>query len=238
MSAVATTLRDFRNRLARKEYAFETDGDATTVTHAGGVYLPSLTTLPEGTRFDNAGYVDLGGLTTLPEGTRFDNAGCVYLVSLDGESVVYQGERRAIRHIDGSTMIITSRRTVGGVVIMRARYFRGGPVADMPKCYIAEVGGFTAHGATRQQAIGDARYKQMHATMDVSAVVAKIEADGVFTRETFRLLTGACGSGTERFLDEHGLADKQELPIAEVVAITRGAYGGDVVARHFGEFAP
>ena len=48
----------------------------------GYVDLRSLTTLPEGARFENPGDVDLGSLTTLPEGVRFENQGSVDLRSL------------------------------------------------------------------------------------------------------------------------------------------------------------
>ena len=48
----------------------------------GDVYLGSLTTLPEGVKFENQGYVDLCRLTTLPEGVKFENRGYVDLCRL------------------------------------------------------------------------------------------------------------------------------------------------------------
>lgn len=48
----------------------------------GSVYLGSLTTLPDGARFENKGGVYLSSLTSLPEGARFENKGDVYLISL------------------------------------------------------------------------------------------------------------------------------------------------------------
>jgi hypothetical protein len=56
--------------------------EGTTFSNSGHVYLPRLTTLPEGTTFSNSGYVDLPRLTTLPENTTFSNGGYVYLPRL------------------------------------------------------------------------------------------------------------------------------------------------------------
>jgi len=205
----------------------------TKFENHGNVYLESLTTLPENTKFENHGNVYLRSLTTLPENTKFENHGNVLARSLDHKSILYRGKRRAIRHIDGSTMIVTSTKQQGGATVMRARYFKGGEVGSMPKCYIAQIGEYYAHGDTIKQALSDARFKHLQATMDTSGVVEEIKTAGHFTRETFRILTGACASGTERFLSDHGLADKETLSIAETVRVTRCSYGGDVISEHF-----
>ena len=120
---------------------------------------------------------------------------------------------------------------------MKARYFQGGAFEDMTSCYVAQVGEYYAHGETIPQALSDARFKHMQATMDVSSVVQEIKKAGHFTRETFRLLTGACFFGTEQFLKDRGLSEKETLPIAETLRVTRGAYGWHILQEHFGDYA-
>jgi hypothetical protein len=68
--------------LAKEHIQFNQIGDLITINHQGSVYLSSLTSLPEGTKFENQGSVDLSSLTSLPEGTKFENQGSVYLSSL------------------------------------------------------------------------------------------------------------------------------------------------------------
>jgi hypothetical protein len=130
-------------------------------------------------------------------------------------------------------MIVTSSKKDGQIHVMKARYFKGGKIADMQKCYIAQIGEYYAHGETISQAVSDARFKQMQDTMDVESVVRTIKDAGHFTRETFRLLTGACSFGVEQFLKEHDLHDKDTLSISDTLRITKGAYGGSVVAEYF-----
>ena len=74
--------RDMITILENKGYSYKLSGGTVAVTHNGDVDLSSLTTLPEGVKFENHGYVYLSRLTTLPEGVRFENHGGVYLSSL------------------------------------------------------------------------------------------------------------------------------------------------------------
>jgi hypothetical protein len=68
--------------LAKEHIQFNQIGDLITINHQGSVYLSSLTSLPEGTKFENQGSVYLRSLTSLPEGTKFENQGSVDLRSL------------------------------------------------------------------------------------------------------------------------------------------------------------
>ena len=72
---------EFKVRLKLFGIDYEVKGKVIQI-NGEGVYLSSLTTLPEGTQFNNGGSVDLHSLTTLPEGTQFNNGGGVYLHSL------------------------------------------------------------------------------------------------------------------------------------------------------------
>ena len=56
--------------------------DGIKFENQGNVYLSSLTTMPDGIKFENQGSVDLSSLTTMPDGIKFENQGNVYLSSL------------------------------------------------------------------------------------------------------------------------------------------------------------
>ena len=73
--------KKFLQHLKEWQIAYVDGGNCITIL-GGHVYLHSLTSLPEGVKFDNQGNVYLHSLTSLPEGVKFDNQGNVYLHSL------------------------------------------------------------------------------------------------------------------------------------------------------------
>jgi hypothetical protein len=95
-------IKEFTKHLDKRGYQYTLRGNQITVINQGyvdlesltslpegikfenqgGVYLESLTSLPEGIKFENQGYVDLRSLTSLPEGIKFENQGGVDLRSL------------------------------------------------------------------------------------------------------------------------------------------------------------
>ena len=76
------TQEAFIKELKYKRYSYEIVWNKIVVTHKGGVYLNSLTSLPSGVVFKNAGNVYLKLLKTLPPGVEFKNERDVYLDSL------------------------------------------------------------------------------------------------------------------------------------------------------------
>jgi len=72
---------DFKDYLTANGIQWK-EADGKIVTDGGGVFLDSLTTLPENVQFNNGWAVSLKSLTTLPENVQFNNAGTVYLDSL------------------------------------------------------------------------------------------------------------------------------------------------------------
>lgn len=65
------------------EIKFTQEGEITVISRENkDVYLTSLTTIPEGVRFENKGHVYLDFLTAIPKGITFENKGCVSLLSL------------------------------------------------------------------------------------------------------------------------------------------------------------
>ena len=76
------TREEFIEILDKKRYSYEIEGDKIVVTHKGGVYLNSLTSLSPGVVFENGGSVNLDRLTSLPTGVEFKNEWSVYLRAL------------------------------------------------------------------------------------------------------------------------------------------------------------
>jgi hypothetical protein len=76
----------------------------------------------------------------------------------------------------------------------------------------------------------------MQATVDVDELVSTIRNKGTVTSAEYRLLTGACESGLGDGLESLGLSrDTPELPLEQVLQLSRGRYGGEQIAELFAE---
>jgi len=202
--------------LKEKDYKHYKKGDDLFVTHQGNV--------------------DLESLTTLPENTKFQNQGNVYLRSLDGKEVVYQGKKIKIKDIDGSTMIISSSKKANDFTIHKARYFKGVEFNKMPKCFIAERGNYYAHGKTIAEATNDVNFKYLRETANVQEIISEIKNKKTVTVEEYRLITGACAMGVKMFLEEKNITETV-LPLDVVLNITKGHYGSGRMNEIFGGVA-
>ena len=204
----------------------------TKFENQGSVDLSNLTSLPENTKFENQGSVYLSNLTSLPENTKFENQGSVYLGSLEGKHV-YRGGSFDFRNIDGYTMIVDPPKKVGEFILMKARYLRGGDLDKLPKCFVAKRGKFSAHGETARDAIEDVGFKYAQASLDVGKLVSEIKKSGHVSMNDYRLLTGACRLGCERFIKENGLELGESVELGQALELVRGEYGGDRMAELF-----
>ena len=198
----------------------------------GYVYLESLTTLPEGIKFENHGYVDLRSLTTLPEGIKFENHGYVYLESLSGKTFKYLGSDVSFLEVDTSTMIILSVKEKDGIKIYESKYFGGGKIDDLKSCYIAEKGEYTAHGKTEIEAIEDLDFKIKSVNFDKKEHAKTIIERGTVTGTDYRLLTGSCRLGVKEFKDRNNITEN-ELPLEKVLEIIKGEYGSNEFKSFF-----
>jgi hypothetical protein len=123
-------------------------------------------------------------------------------------------------------MLIRSERKLGEATIYSASYFAGGEIADFKPCYIAAQGEYFAHGETVEQAMRDVRFKMMEHDFDEAELVEEIKARGTVHINDFRLITGACESGTRQGMAEAGLPhDADELPLETVLSAAFGSYG-------------
>ena len=200
--------------------------EGAAFNNGGDVSLPSLTTLPEGAAFNNGGDVWLPSLTTLPEGAAFNNGGGVYLPSLPAGIYAYAGTHIRIENIDGYTMVVQSERTRGEYRIMSCRYFGGGDISKLRRCYVAQRGKYSAHGETVEKALRDLRFKERQADFDADELIETIRARGTIEFNDFRLLTGACEEGLRHGLKQAGLSpDTEVMPLADALRAAHGPYG-------------
>ncbi|MDE4176329.1 hypothetical protein PXK01_19410, partial [Phaeobacter sp. PT47_59] len=201
----------------------------------GPVYLDSLTSLPEGIKFENHGPVYLDSLTSLPEGIKFENHGPVYLGSLTGKHT-YLGVEREFRCVDGCTMLICGSKQYGGHTVYSARYFGGGEIKGLNRCYIAESDGITAHGNTMKSAVDDLAYK-IADSAHKAEVAKSVKASGVVTLADFRALTGACRDGIRQHLSGLGIDLDQidSMPLSDALKAMDGTSYGETFKRHIQE---
>lgn len=85
-----------------------------------------------------------------------------------------------------------------------------------------------------KKAVADLEFKIMQ-PKDVSEHVKRVKESGYITPTDYRLLTGACESGTNRWLNENGFTWDDKKTIAEVIELTRGAYGQERLMELLGE---
>jgi hypothetical protein len=163
---------------------------------------------------------------------KFENQGYVDLRSINGK-IKYLGKEIEIQNIDGSTMLIESRQKRDEFEVCRARYFGGGSLRKLKRCYVASRGDFYAHGETLKEAIEDVNFKYLQESQDISEVIERVRETQMVNLTDYRLITGACRLGCKEFLKDKGLLDKTELPLNQVLELTANAYGGGRMAELF-----
>jgi len=198
------------------------------------VNLKSLTTVHKEVMFKNIGFIYLDSLTNVSDKMIFRNEGRVYLPKMPSEPIIYKGKKFSVRTVDGSTMLISSSKKVGEYIVHRALYFEGGDLENLSKAYLAEKDGVYIHGETIDQAIRDVAFKYRQKNLDVSDLAKEVKAKGYLTKEDYRLLTGACKLGVNKFIEDNEIATDR-LSIEEVLELTKDAYGGETIRELFGE---
>ena len=139
-----------------------------------------------------------------------------------------------VKPVDGDIMVLLSEKNTGELTIYKTQYlddYMNGKTATQ---YVAEQNNITAHGETVKKAVADLEFKIMQ-TKDVSEHVKRVKESGYITPRDYRLLTGACESGTNRWLNENGFTWDDKKTIAEVIELTRGAYGHERLVELLGE---
>jgi hypothetical protein len=127
-------------------------------------------------------------------------------------------------------MLITSEKNLNEFKIYKGFFFRGGDLKVL--YYIAEKDGYFAHGSSMKEAIEDCNFKYLQEHLDKDDLIKQIKEKGSVTIQDYRLLTGACQLGVNKFLSEKGITG-DSLTIDQVIELTKGAYGGNVFREYF-----
>ena len=61
---------------------------------------------------------------------------------------------------------------------------------------------------------------------DVSEHINRVKSQGYVTPNDYRLITGACRQGTERFLTANNLTWEDKMDISRVCELVKTEYGG------------
>lgn len=104
-------------------------------------------------------------------------------------------------------------------------------------CFIAKVSNSFAHGKTLEEAVADAKAKELE-KMTVEERIAKfVEAfgplDSEHTGKEFydwhHILTGSCHMGRDEFCRSHSIDLTQKYSVRYFLNITKDSYGSDVI---------
>ena len=206
-------------------------------TVGGDLDLRSVTSIPEGFNPTVGGYLDLSSVTSIPEGFNPTVGGGLDLRSGSryiGAKVTppyiaarYLWRNKEYIKVDGIFTRIISER---GKVMKAQR------IARKEIEYLVTDGeGRWAYGATLKEAKESLIYKitdrdsSKYKAWNMDTIVSHAEAI-----EAYRVITGACALGTRHFC-ESVLGDnkKDKYTIAEVIELTKGQYGAETFKNFF-----
>jgi hypothetical protein len=163
-------------------------------------------------------YVQQGATFTAPALKDVDHVVC------EGE---FLGEQITV--IDEIGCVVLSAKIKDGISIRRCRKaaFKDGKLSG-EKFYVASKGEHNAHAETIQAAILELEFKA--GTRDISEyrnmplTTKKSPQQWAFV---YRMVTGSCQYGVQRFMEEKGTL-KKSYTLKEIVEQTRGAYGSEM----------
>jgi len=136
-----------------------------------------------------------------------------------------------VKLVDGYTMTINSTKQLDQYKIHKTYYIDDYFHDDIPqKVFIAEQDNLYAHGKSIKEAIEDLEFKKL-SQLGANEHIKRIIKQGYMSAQDYRLLTGACREGTNRFLDDNDLTWKDTKSIDEVIKLTKGNYGHTVFIR-------
>ena len=213
-------LEKFKKRINQYGYdcIIEDDGKIKV-----GGYLDlrntNITELPD--NLTVGGSLDLSNtnITELPDNLMVD--GNVY--GFNGDRVssikkVLRGYNKELNYIYFDGILwgnVKSVKKKGNITIYKT-----------PLGYCVQENELTAHGKTLKQAMEDLTFKKLKDT-DVSNIVKEIKKTGKVNRNQYRVITGACQMGTERFCNQHNIQDLEEISLEELRKILINDYGAE-----------
>ena len=157
------------------------------------------------------------------DGSGFGDCYGSGLKSINGKKIyMIDGIATTIRHIHGNT--------AKGTIINR-------DLTETP-CYIVKEGKYFAHGKTLaevREALQDKLFYEMPVEKRIAAFW-KCHKKGVKypTKDFFEWhhkLTRSCLMGRQQFAKDHGVDLDGEMTVEEFIALTKNAFGGDIIKK-------
>lgn len=183
----------------------------------------------------NGGDLDLRGtgITSLPEGLTvggdLDLEGCTGIKDTKNVKRLHNGDYVEGRYLYADNILthVKSARKKGRYTLYIGKIKDRNVISD---------GVNYAHCDKWKDGISDLNFKaakdrgsEQYRNLTSDSVVKKDDAIAMY-----RVITGACQQGTQRFLDN--LPElKEEYTVGEIVGLTKGQYGYETFARFFGE---
>ena len=202
-------------------------------TVGGSLYLRSLTSIPEGFNPTVGGYLDLRSLTSIPEGFNPTVGGSLDLNSLKGPKP--QTHKPSYPLIWPNGKYILADGVFQELISRKGPIFKVRSIGKTAVSYLVTDGaGKFAHGETIKEAKADLIYKigdrdkSKYEGMTIKTVLT-------FPKmiEAYRIITGACESGTKGFITSHVGTPKASYTIQEIIDLTSGQYGNEEFKRFF-----
>ena len=136
-----------------------------------------------------------------------------------------------VDYIDNVPTIITQ---------VRGNIARGYIVKDdltLESCFIAKVGDYFAHGKTLEEAVTDAKAKEVKKLPIEERIANFKETFGPLNSEHIgeefyvwhNILTGSCRMGRDGFCKAHGIDLSKKYTVKYFLDITKDSYGSDVI---------
>ena len=135
-----------------------------------------------------------------------------------------------VRYLDGYLSVIDKTYPINGITMHKCRYFGG----SFDKHYIAEKGDYVAHGNTSRDAINDLNFKILSENFEIDEVVNLIKQTGRINKNQYRLLTGACSMGVDKFIKQNEKFIKNDqMKLDDMIKMTENHYGHSRIVELF-----
>ena len=137
--------------------------------------------------------------------------------------------------IDGYRMVILSKKKKDDLTIYKTQYVNDFIDKEETTQYVVSNGKFNAHGETIKEAIADLQFKILQ-SQEVQDHIKRVVKQGYMMAQDYRLITGACQYGTNKWLEENGYTWNDKKSIEEVLELVKGEYGYERLKAEFEKY--
>jgi len=225
-------------------------------TVGGCLWLNSLPKIPEGFNPTVGRSLFLNSLTEIPEGFNPTVGGSLYLNSLTeipkgfdpivGGSIFFKNKTISetkkpdpiLTWKDGKYCLIDRifAEVINRKIKDNIEIFKLKKICSEEYFFSVVKGNLAAHGKGLKGALLDLRFKEEN--RDVSSYES-LTLDSELSFEDivicYRVITGACQFGVDKFIEENLENPKEKYKIREIVKLTEDQYGGEVFLKFFQE---